>query len=272
MIDDRLIDTQQAFDSVASAYDGPIGNNALIQRMRRQLWRAVERELPAGSRLLDLGCGTGLDAAHLAERGYHVVATDWSTSMVERTRARVAERGLNQLVETLAVGMHQLDRLEDEQFDGIFTDLGAVNCVPDLGAAARGCARLLRPGGRLIASVIGRRCPWEVAYYLLRGKPTRARLRFTPGVVPVGLNGHQVWTRYYAPREFYAAFAPDFTLTWYRGLSWLLPPPYLIHWYERLKPLFRPLGWLDDRLGALPIARDLGDHFLIVMTRRDRGR
>ena len=63
----RLIfDTQQAFDSVAADYDGPLGNNELIQRMRKSVWKLLADNFPPGSRLLDLGCGTGLDAAHLA--------------------------------------------------------------------------------------------------------------------------------------------------------------------------------------------------------------
>ena len=36
---ERLRDTQDAFDSVAGDYDGPRGNNALIQRMRARMWR-----------------------------------------------------------------------------------------------------------------------------------------------------------------------------------------------------------------------------------------
>src|SRR3546814_12085758 len=51
----QLRETRHAFDSVAADYDGPRGNNALIQRMRRTLWEVVHRELPSGSRLLDLG-------------------------------------------------------------------------------------------------------------------------------------------------------------------------------------------------------------------------
>ncbi len=39
----RLLDTQRAFDSVAADYDGPRGNNALIQRMRQTLWDTVLR-------------------------------------------------------------------------------------------------------------------------------------------------------------------------------------------------------------------------------------
>ena len=37
----RLLDTQRAFDSVAADYDGPRGNNELIQRMRVTLWETV---------------------------------------------------------------------------------------------------------------------------------------------------------------------------------------------------------------------------------------
>ncbi len=73
----QLLETQRAFDSVAADYDGPRGNNELIQRMRLTLWDTVHSELPAGAHLLDLGCGTGIDALEFARRGFHVVATDW---------------------------------------------------------------------------------------------------------------------------------------------------------------------------------------------------
>src|SRR5579859_3269253 len=87
--DSRLQETRRAFNRAAAAYDGPAGNNVLIQRMRAQMWQTLTTTFPPGARLLDLGCGTGLDAAYLAARGYAVLATDWSQAMVERTRARI---------------------------------------------------------------------------------------------------------------------------------------------------------------------------------------
>jgi SAM-dependent methyltransferase len=164
----QLLDTQRAFDSVAADYDGPRGNNELIQRMRCALWDAVGSELPAGARLLDLGCGTGIDAVEFARRGHAVVATDWSPQMVERSRARVAGTGLASRVTVAHLGIHQLDRLDDA-FDGIYSNFGPLNCVADLRAVAADCARLLKPGGRLVFSVMGRICPWELAHYALRG-------------------------------------------------------------------------------------------------------
>ncbi|MCS7221667.1 MAG: class I SAM-dependent methyltransferase [Anaerolineae bacterium] len=265
----HLLDTRRAFDSVAADYDGPLGNNALVQRMRAAMWRTLTAVFSPGARLLDLGCGTGIDAAYLAARGYEILAVDWAPQMVERTRRRAAEMGLSHQIRASVLGIHELGRLRGERFDGIYSNLGPLNCVPDLHPVARDCARLLRPGGRLVVSVIGRLCPWELAYYLLRGDLQRASVRYARAAVPVSLNRQTVWTRYYTPREFYRAFADEFELIGYRALGLFLPPPYLIGVVERWPRLGAVLGWLDDRLGAWPLLREAGDHFLMVLARHD---
>jgi ubiquinone/menaquinone biosynthesis C-methylase UbiE len=265
--DAQLLDTQRAFDSVAADYDGPRGNNELIQRMRQTLWDTVAHELPSGSRLLDLGCGTGIDAVAFAQRGYQVVASDWSPQMVERTRARAAAADLQARVSAQHVGVHQLERIAGT-FDGMYSNFGPLNCAPDLQAVAHQCARLLRPGGKLVFSVIGRICPWEFGYYLLKGRFRRAVVRAARGATAVGMNRHTIWTYYYLPREFYRAFAFDFSLSGYRALSLFMPPPYLVDYYQRHREGCERLGRIDDRFGAWPLLRDMGDHFLIVMQRR----
>lgn len=263
----QLLDTQHAFDSVAADYDGPRGNNELIQRMRVSLWETVLEKVPVGSDLLDLGCGTGIDAIEFARCGYQVTATDWSPQMVGRTRSRAAVAGLESHVTTAHLGIHQLNQLQ-EQFDGIYSNFGPLNCVPDMPSVAGECARLLRPGGHLVFSVIGRLCPWEIVHYVARGRFKRAGVRASRGATAVGMNRHTIWTYYYLPREFHRAFAGHFTLESYRALSLFLPPPYLVDYYRRHRRWCDRLGWLDDRLGALPLLRDMGDHFLIVMRRR----
>src|SRR5665213_3611182 len=86
----QLNETRDAFDSVAADYDGPRGNNDAIQDMRGEMWRWLETIFSPGSQLIDLGCGTGLDAVHLATLGYRVAAIDWSPLMVLRTSERAA--------------------------------------------------------------------------------------------------------------------------------------------------------------------------------------
>src|SRR5579875_2079704 len=257
-VEAQLLDTRCAFDSVAADYDGPRGNNDLIQRMRRTVWETALREFPAGSRLLDLGCGTGIDALEFARHGHRVVATDWSAAMVERTRARVAAGGLLGGVEAGSVG----------RFDAAYSNFGPLNCAPDLKQVASECARLVRPGGKLVFSVIGRICPWEIVHYTLRGRIGRACVRAARGPTAVGMNRHTIWTRYYLPREFHRAFAAGFRLQHCRALGLFVPPPYLVDFYRRHRNACEWLGRLEDRLGALPLLRNMGDHFLIVMQRR----
>jgi len=107
----QLRDTQEAFDSVASDYDGPRGNNDLIQDMRGEMWRWLDATFAPGSRLIDLGCGTGLDAIRMAHIGHHITATDWSAQMVERTRDRVERENLTDRVRTLAIRKESVTRV-----------------------------------------------------------------------------------------------------------------------------------------------------------------
>jgi ubiquinone/menaquinone biosynthesis C-methylase UbiE len=265
----RLNDTRDAFDSVAADYDGPRGNNTAIQDMRDEMWRWLDASFTPGSHLIDLGCGTGLDAVHLASQGHQVTATDWSERMVERTRDRAAAAGLLGSVKALPIGAHELQRLAgDAHFDGVYSNLGPLNCVPDLGAVAAECARLLKPGGRLVFTVIGRYCPWEIVHYARRRRWARVGVRFARDTVAVGMNGRTIWTRYYTPHEFYAAFAPGFELEHQRGLCVFVPPPYLT-WLAERHPRWHERLWrLDRRVAGWPGLRMLGDHFLLVMRRR----
>jgi SAM-dependent methyltransferase len=265
----RLRDTQDAFDSVAADYDGPRGNNALIQDMRHEMWRWLERTFAPGSRLVDLGCGTGLDAVHMAKLGHYVTATDWSPEMVARTAERARKELVGSRLRVLALGAHELERLDGQgAFDGAYSNLGPLNCVPELADVANGCARLLKPGGALVFSVIGRLCPWEIAYYTWRRRWSRAKIRFARGAVPVSMNNHTIWTRYYTPREFYRAFARDFTLEHYRGMCVFAPPPYLSWVRDRHAVLYAWLWRVDRRTAGWPVLRSSGDHFLIVLKKR----
>ncbi len=265
----RLRDTRDAFDSVAADYDGPRGNNALIQDMRQEMWRWLDATFAPRSCLIDLGCGTGLDAIRMARLGHHVTALDWSPQMVRRTAERAGRENLSDRIETLPIGAQELQRLPDSgEYDGAYSNLGPLNCVPDLSVVAEQCARLLKPGGALVFTVIGRICPWEIVHFARRRQWARMRIRFALGVVPVGMNRHTIWTRYYSPRQLYRAFRRHFTLTHHRGLCVFAPPPYLT-WVREHHPRWHERLWgLDRRFAGWPLMRAMGDHFLIVMRKR----
>jgi SAM-dependent methyltransferase len=263
-----LIETQHAFDSVAVDYGRSNSDNPILCAMRSRVLAEVSRRVMRGGRILDLGCGPGVDDESLAREGYRVTAIDWSPHMVGQARTRMTAAGLSERVAIQHLGIHQLDRLPGEVFDAAFSNFGPLNCVPDLPAAAIEIAARLPPGGLLIASVIGRICPWEIALYTSRGNWNRARIRFAADPVGVPLNGQTVWMRYYAPEQFAQVFAAaGFVRVELRGLGVFAPPPYLEAFAKRHPLVTGTLTRVDDFVGGWPLFRSWGDHFLIVMKR-----
>ncbi|PZS11631.1 MAG: hypothetical protein DLM60_23900 [Pseudonocardiales bacterium] len=97
-----------------------------------------------GSRLVDLGCGTGKSALGLASLGYQVTGSDLSPAML---RVAAAKPGADQVRFVEA----DLSDLPDLGIFDIATCLGEPLCYllaeTELIAAFRGVSRLLAPGG-----------------------------------------------------------------------------------------------------------------------------
>ena len=109
--------------------------------------------LTSGERVLDLGTGTGAVAARAAEvvgPGGHVVGVDISPQMLALARARVAARGFAQV--TMREGCAEAIPADDNSVDVVLASLSLMYAI-DRDAAAREMARVLRPGGRVVAAV-----------------------------------------------------------------------------------------------------------------------
>jgi ubiquinone/menaquinone biosynthesis C-methylase UbiE len=102
-----------------------------------------------GDTVLDLGCGSGIDSILAARRTGptgRVIALDFLSEMLERTRAAAAEAGLEN-VETLEGEMEAIP-LPDASVDCIVSN-GVLNLSPRKARALAECARVLRAGGEL---------------------------------------------------------------------------------------------------------------------------
>ena len=264
-----LHETASAFDAVADVYGEENASNPVLSEMRRLTVDALLGRLQRGSSILDLGCGPGPDAITCASEGHRVLAIDWSQGMVDEARRRVEQESLQALVEVRRLGIHELDRLEARTFDGILSNLGPLNCVPDLGRAAALIADRLSPGGVFVASAIGRVCPWEIARYGLVGLWGRARVRFSSEFVPVPLREGRIWTRYYYPANFQRVFENSGLETLsLRALGILVPPPYLQGFAKRHPRWVSLLQRVEESIAHAPGVRQWGDHFLLVMRKR----
>src|ERR1700674_1327803 len=140
------------FDSLAPDYDARSTDSALGGILRRAVWRWLDRAFARGERILELNCGTGEDAVHLATRGVQVLATDASSAMLDLARAKIGNADLGGSIELRRLEIERLDDLVAESagpLDGAFSNFGGLNCVADLPRAAQSLAALLMPGARV---------------------------------------------------------------------------------------------------------------------------
>jgi ubiquinone/menaquinone biosynthesis C-methylase UbiE len=240
-----------SFDTVASSYDRQWTDTPNGRAQREQVWRHLDPLFHPGDRILDIGCGTGADAAHFSSRGILVHAVDPSSAMIEIAR----ERG-GFTTEVLAA--EEIGRIGGT-FDGAISNFGALNCVPDLRETGRELAALIRPGGHLAICIIGRFCAWESLHYAVRGQFAKAirRLRGSAGS-SLGVTVH-----FPTVATVRAAF-PDFTISEWTGIGLIVPPSY-VRLPERM---VRWAAWLDRAFAHLPMFRAMADHRLLILVRK----
>lgn len=111
--------------------------------------------IASGSRVLDIGCGSGeqtiIAAQRVGESG-HVLATDIAAPMVTDTEKNVAEAGLR----NVSTRVCSAEALADggEAFDAAISRF-VLMLIPDPVAVARAVLTVLRPGGTFAAMVHG---------------------------------------------------------------------------------------------------------------------
>ena len=111
---------------------------------------AAQLELGRGVRLLDVACGAGGPALHLAElTGCSVTGVDLEEAAIANATRLAAEAGLEQRARFLQADASAALPLVDGSCEAILC-LDALNHLPGRPAVFADWARLLAPGGRLL--------------------------------------------------------------------------------------------------------------------------
>jgi ubiquinone/menaquinone biosynthesis C-methylase UbiE len=119
-----------------------------------------------GLRVLDVGCGQGIDVARYAMAGAHPTGVDLTPRHVELARQHLAAMGLDGEVVT---GDAEALDFEDDTFDRASSN-GVLHHTPDISAALREIRRVLRPGGEARVILYNRQSiHYWVNHFLDRG-------------------------------------------------------------------------------------------------------
>lgn len=147
-----MADPMMTWDEMAEYFDAKQGDEGDLWH-RALINPTVLRVLGdvAGKRVLDLACGNGALSRRLARGGARVTGVDGAEGMLIRAREREAR-------EPLGIVYHLADAacltpISGAAFDIVVCNMALMD-IADAKGAVREASRVLRPGGRLVASIV----------------------------------------------------------------------------------------------------------------------
>lgn len=263
------------FDGIAELYDSIFTESPIGRAQRSSVWEELASAFRPGSHVLEVGCGTGVDACFLAERGVSVTACDRSREMVRMTEMRIrncSSRFQNSFVLPRVMAAEQIGiQAREHRFDGAFSNFGVLNCVPDLWMFAEDLATVLKPRARVVLCLMGPCCAWEMVWFLVHGQRQRAFRRLTSHPIEARVGEYGVISvRYPTVRGLKRIFEPRFILKSVKGVGLLVPPTYVAGWTSRFPNYVDVARSADRLLSRCPGIRVLADHVLLTFERSQR--
>jgi ubiquinone/menaquinone biosynthesis C-methylase UbiE len=259
------------FDSIASTYDETFSASPVGRAQRGSVWNEITRAFHPGQHILEINCGTGIDAVHMSLQGIHVEACDSSIGMIKLAEQRASTFGEHLSVRFRCLPIEKMGELDPERtFDGALSNFSGLNCVEDLDAVVRNLACLVKTRGRIVVCIFGTFCLWEILWYLSKGNIHKAFRRVRHRYVDVTLApATPVRVRYWSVANMKRVFAPCFQLKRMRGVGVIVPPSYAASLAGRFPRLFRLATVVDPWLGGCPIVRLMADHVVLTFERTE---
>lgn len=254
------------FDHIAQSYDTEFSDTQIGKAQRQLVWNVLDKYYPSfqNKAVLELNCGTGVDALKMAANGANILATDISPEMVKVTTEKT--KNFNN-VNAQILDINNLNSL-DKKFDLVFSNFGGLNCLSEdeFDRFNENVSQIIKPQGRLIMVIMPKNTIWETFYFLAKGSLKKAFRRSKKGGVDANVSGKNVKTYYYNPSFFKTT--NHFSIESITPIGLSVPPSYLENRYKD-KPdrIDRYYEKDKQRFNAQRFAK-YADHYCIVLKKK----
>jgi len=194
-------------DSIRSYYDELSGSidykytNPSIEHLRSVELSIVKDHLKGSSKVLDIGCGSGKSSVPLLELGHYVTMLDISRKMLELSRSRVRELGLEKNCMFVQGDIEDIE-LGCEMYDVALSSFGALNHVIDISGTLRNIGSCLVKGGWLVFSVANQFSIHRMSKFIAHCKPGIENIKLKKyQKLRVREASSRLWTRFYSKAE-----------------------------------------------------------------------
>ena len=258
-----------AFNSAAASYDADFTFSYIGKLQRSRVYHFLENILPKNQsrEILEINCGTGEDAVWFAQKGHRIIATDASERMIEIANAKCK-------MQNVKFEICPFNRLKEQysnkKFDVVFSNFGGLNCIDavQLKKLSADLFLLLKPNGKFIAVIMGRKCLWEQFYFLFKLNFKKAFRRLSENSVDAILDSQIQKTFYYSPEDFKKITTAEFSVAMKKPVGITIPPSYLEPFFRNKMALLKILN-LKERFLQFSFLSNFADHYLIVLERNN---
>lgn len=235
------MDNRAYYDDFAGWYERE--RHLPYHRMVDDLEVELVARYGTGKDVLEIGCGTGLILERVAAVARTARGIDLSPGMLARARAR----GLS-VVQASATELP----IATESVDVAYS-FKVLSHIQDIETAMREMARVVRPGGWVLAEFYNARSVRRLVKALKRPTP-----------VSETTHDEHVYTRYDDAAAIRRYLPPGLAWVATRGIRVITPVAKVLE----LPVLGPAVRWAEHRLADLPIARDVGGFLVACCQKR----
>lgn len=254
-----------SFDIAAKNYDATFTNSVIGKAQRHLVYHHFSEILKTNTpkTILEINCGTGEDALWLAKQKFQVVATDISKEMIAIAKSKnTFENCTFEVEDATSIS-------EKYQVDLLFSNFGGLNCLTpiELERFFKTISKNLTSNGRLVLIIMPKNTLWEQLYFLFKANISNA-FRRKKGIATANVDGENVPTNYYNPKEIVHLSKTDFDLKALKPIGFFIPPSYMEPFFKNKPKLFSCFNWLEDRITHLSFLSKYADHYLICLQKK----
>lgn len=259
---------REAFNAQSSVFDETYQKSLITNYARSRIRSAIKEVLTQPSRILEINGGTGEDAIYFAKQGHQVLSTDISEDMIAIQRSKIDAEGLNSKINSEILSYENLDELKGQKFDFIYSNFGGLNCTNQLDKVIQKMPDLLNANGKICLVVMPPVCLWEFVF-LLNGKFRQAFRRLNKNGTPSHIEGKHFLSWYYNPGYIQRILKTQFKTLNLESLCLVVPPVFYERHIIHRPKLFKLMNGIEQALKRVPILRNMGDYYILIMEKKD---
>lgn len=255
------------FDTSASTYDATFTLVAVGATQRKQVYRLLENTgfFKDNTKVFEINCGTGYDAAEFAKRGLQVYATDFSKGMIAEAQKKRPKAIQFEVLDCKETHLHH----NFLKSDILFSNFGGLNCLSpkELDAFIVNIAKNQSTSKQIAWVIMPKICFVESVYFLFKGAFSKIFRRNTAEALKVHVDGVYIPTYYHSPSHLRKALAPYYDVKLIQTVAFFTPPSYMDNLFSKRKELLNFLYKCDKLFGKI-LPASWSDHYIIIAKRK----